>query len=60
MHNAFIKPFNTFMFDHTLYRERKHFCRYCLQSFSTEEILKLHIKNFFEIKTKERITIRKR
>ena len=37
-HYVFIKSFNTFMDDHTLHRGRKHFCRYCLQSFSAEEI----------------------
>ena len=42
-HYALIKDFNTFMFDHTLHRGRKHFCRYCLQAFSSEEILKCHI-----------------
>ena len=31
------------MYDHTLHRERKHFCCYFLQAFSTEEILKRHI-----------------
>ena len=29
-HNVLIKDFNTFMYDHTLHRGRKHFCRYCL------------------------------
>ena len=33
------------MYDHTLYRGRKHFCRFHLQAFSTEEILKRHIKD---------------
>ena len=32
------------MYDHTLHRGRKHFWRYCLQAFSTEELLKRHIK----------------
>ena len=32
------------MYDHTLHRGRKHFTDYCLQAFSTEEILKRHIK----------------
>ena len=35
-----IKDLNTFMYDHTLHYRRKHFCCYCLQAFSTEEILK--------------------
>ena len=32
-----------FLWDHILYGERKHFCRYCLQAFSAKEILKYHI-----------------
>ena len=43
-HYLLMKDFNTFMHDYTLYRGRKHFCRYCLQVFSTEETLKRHIK----------------
>ena len=34
-HYVLIKDFSTFKYDHTLYRGRKHFCRYCLQAFST-------------------------
>ena len=49
--------FNTFMYDHTLHRGRKHFCRYCLHAFSTEEILKSHIKDCFKINGKQRIII---
>ena len=37
------------MYDHTLHRGRKHFCRYFLQVFITEELLKSHIKDCFEI-----------
>ena len=44
IHSALIKDFNTLMYDHTLHSERKHFCSYRLQAFSTEEILKRHIK----------------
>ena len=42
------------MQDHTLHRGRKHFCRYCLQAFSIEEILKRHIKDCIEINGKQR------
>ena len=44
-HYVLIKYFNTFMYDRALHRGRKHFCRYCLQAFSTEKILKHHIKD---------------
>ena len=37
-HNVLIKNFSTFMYDHTLHRGRKHFCHYCLQALSTEDI----------------------
>ena len=32
------------MFDHTLHRGRKHFCRYCLQGFSAKKLLKCQVK----------------
>ena len=59
-HNVLIKDFNTFMYDHTLHRERKHFCRYCLQASSTKEILKNHIKDCFKINGKQRIIMPKK
>ena len=34
-HYALIKDFNTFMYDHTLHRRKKHFSPYCLQEFGT-------------------------
>ena len=55
-----IKDCNTFVYDHTLHRGTKHFCRYCLQSFSTEEILKRHIKDCFKINGKQRIIMPKK
>ena len=48
-HYALIKKFNTFMYNHTLHHGKKYFCRYCLQDFSAEEILKLRIKDCFKI-----------
>ena len=43
-----------------LSRGRKHFWCYFLQSFSTEEILKLHVKDFLEINGKQRIIMLKK
>ena len=54
-HYFLIKDFSTFMYDHTLHRGRKHFCRYCLQAFSPHEILKCHINNCVNINGKQRI-----
>ena len=54
-HYVLIKDFNKFMYDHSLNCRRKHFCRYCLHAFITEEILKHHIKNCFKINGKQKI-----
>ena len=48
------------MYDHTLHYGRKHFCRYCLQAFSAEEILKNHMKECFKINHKQRIIMLKK
>ena len=40
------------MYDHKLHHGKKH---YCLQAFSTEEILKRRIKDCFKINGKQRI-----
>ena len=45
MHYVLTKDFNTFIYDHTSYRSRKHSCLYCLQAYSIAEILKHHIKD---------------
>ena len=52
-----IKFCNTFIYDHTLHRKRKHFCRHFVETFSPEKILKCHIKSFFKIDGKQRIKI---
>ena len=39
-HCVFINDFSTVMCDCALQRGKEHFCCYCLQAFSTEEILK--------------------
>ena len=40
------------MYDHSLHRGRKHFCRYWLHTSITEEILKHHIKDCIKINGK--------
>ena len=47
------------MYNQQLYRGRKHFCRYCLPAFSTEESLKRHIKDCFKINDKQTIKMPK-
>ena len=41
------------MYDYTLQRGRKYFCQSCLQAFSSKEILKSHIKNYFDLVKKK-------
>ena len=41
-HYVWIKDFNKLNFRHTKFEGKKHFCYNCIQSFSSEEILKKH------------------
>lgn len=51
-----IKGFNTFIYDHTLHREIKHFFRYCLQTLRTEgETLNCNIKDCVKVNDKKMI-----
>ena len=43
------------MYDHTLHRGKKYFNRYCLQAFSTREILKRRIKDCLNINSTSNI-----
>ena len=59
-YHDFVKYFSTFMYDHTLHCGRKFFFRYCLQAFRTEKTLKLHIKDCFQINSKQIIKMHKK
>ena len=48
------------MYGHILICGGKHFCHYFLKAFSTEEILKCHIKDCFKINGKQRIIMPKK
>jgi len=41
-HYMLIKDFNRFMYNQAKYEHRKHFCTYCIQCFSSEDILSKH------------------
>ena len=41
-HYVLIKDFNKFMYNQTKHKERKQFCMYCLQCFSSERVLINH------------------
>ena len=59
-HYVLINDFNRFMYDHSLHLGRKHFSRYCLHAFITEEILKHPIKDSFQINGKQNLMIMER
>ena len=41
-HYVYIKDFNRLMFNKSKNKNKKYFCRYCLQCFSSENILTEH------------------
>ena len=51
-HYVLIKDFNAFMFNLTKHKEKKHFCMFCLQCFSSERILANHVNNCLMINGK--------
>ena len=48
-HYVLIKDFNAFMYNQSKHKERKHFCMYCLQCFSSDRILATHANNCLTI-----------
>ena len=44
LHYLFIKDFNRLMFSRTKHKDKKHYCRSCLQNSTTKEILSNHKK----------------
>ena len=41
-HYVLIKSFNAFMYNQSKHKEKKHFCMFCLQCFSSERVLAKH------------------
>ena len=58
-HCVLIKDFNAFMYDQSKHKERKHFCMYCLQCFSSERILANHANNCLTINGAQAINMPK-
>ena len=59
-HYVLIKEFNKFMHNQSKHKERKHFCMYCLQCFSSESILGKHTNNCLTSNGKQAIKMPKR
>ena len=54
-----IKDFSSFMYNQSKHKERKHFCMYCLQCFSSERVLANHVNNCLTINGKQTINMPK-
>ena len=55
---VYIKDFNRFMCNKRKNKNKKHFCRYCLQYFSSEEVLIDHKKVCLKINGKQSVKLR--
>ena len=58
-HYVLIKDFNAFMYNQSKHKEKKHFCVFCLQCFSSESVLVKHANNCLTINGKQAINIPK-
>ena len=56
-HYVLIKNFNKFMFRQNKHEHKKHFCMYCLQCFSREDVLTEHKNNCISINGKQAINM---
>ena len=57
--HVLIKDFNAFMYNQSKHKERKHFCMFCLQCFSSERILANHANNCLTINGTQAINMPK-
>ena len=60
LHYVYIKDFDRFMFHKTKNKNKKWFCRSCLQYFSSESVLIKHKKNCLSINGKQSVKLEKR
>ena len=58
-HYVLIKDFNSFMYNQTKHKNKKHFCMYCLQCLSSERILENHVNNCLTINGAQAINMPK-
>ena len=56
-HYVLIKDFNKFIFRQNKHEHKKHFCMYCLQCFSREDVLTEHKNNCISINGKQAINM---
>ena len=59
IHYVYIKDFNTFMFHKTKNKNKKWFCKSCLQCFSSENVLIKHKEDCLSINGKQSVNLEK-
>ena len=57
-HYAYIKDFNRFMCNKTKNKNKKYFCKCCLQCFSSEQVLTEHKENCLIINGKQTVKLK--
>ena len=57
-HYVYIKDFDRFMFNKSKNRKKKHYCKRCLQCFSSKGILIEHKKDCFVINDKQSVKLK--
>ena len=57
-HYVYIKNFNRFMCNETKCKNKKHFCKYCLQCFSSETVLVKHVETCLKINGKQTVKLK--
>ena len=58
-HYAYIKDFNRFIFHRTKNKNKKWFCKSCLQCYSSESVLIKHKENCLSINGKQSVKLEK-
>ena len=59
LHYVYIKEFNRLMFNKTKNKNKKYFCRCCLQCFSSKNVLTEHKENYLVINDKQNVKLGK-
>ena len=57
-HYVFIKDFNRFMCNKTKCRTKRHFCKYCLQFFTSGRVLIEHKETCLKINGKQNVNFK--
>ena len=58
-HYVYIKDFSRFMFMKSNYKNKKYFCRHCLQCFSSKRVLQEHKVRCLKINCKQSVELKR-